>query len=105
MSNGDARSHRLDDSGQVERRSARPNGCPPERDPSCQKSGARRGALGGSNRLLTVAQVAEYLGIPEKTLYQRWRPWGLTAYKVGRHLRFRERDIESWLERQEVPGA
>src|SRR4051794_5552364 len=60
------------------------------------------GSLGGSNRLLTVVEVAEYLGVPKKTVYECWRSWGLRAYKVGRHLRFRERDIGVWLERREV---
>ncbi|MGW0946056.1 helix-turn-helix domain-containing protein [Streptomyces sp. NPDC002623] len=31
------------------------------------------------------------------TLYGNWRAWGLTAYRVGKHLRFRERDLETWL--------
>jgi hypothetical protein len=29
----------------------------------------------------------------------------LTAYRVGRALKFRERDIEVWLERQRVGGV
>jgi excisionase family DNA binding protein len=102
MNNGSDRSGELD--GGVERRPARYNGSTAASGTSCRTSAHRRGALGGSNRLLTVAEVAEYLGVPEKTIYQRWRPWGFTAYKVGRHLRFRERDIEFWLEQQEVRG-
>jgi hypothetical protein len=35
-------------------------------------------------------------------LYKHWREWQLTAYRVGRALKFRERDIEVWLERQRV---
>ncbi|MFI0271125.1 helix-turn-helix domain-containing protein [Streptomyces luteogriseus] len=52
---------------------------------------------GGSNRLLTPAQTAEFLAVPLSTLYSNWRTWGLTAYRIGKHLRFRERDLESWL--------
>jgi excisionase family DNA binding protein len=58
--------------------------------------------LGGSNRLLTVGEVADYLGVPRKTVYACWQDWGLKAYKVGRHLRFRQRHVEDWLDRQEV---
>jgi excisionase family DNA binding protein len=59
-------------------------------------------AIGGSNRLLTAAEVADYLGVPVKTIYARWRDWGLTVCRVGRHLRFRQRQVEDWLERQEI---
>ncbi|GAA1022851.1 hypothetical protein Aple_086510 [Acrocarpospora pleiomorpha] len=62
----------------------------------------RKGSLGGSNRLLSVGEVADYLGVPKKTLYQCWRSWGLHAYKVGRHLKFRQRQVEDWLKDQEV---
>lgn len=52
---------------------------------------------GGSNRLLTPRQAAEFLSVSLNTLYSNWRTWGLTAYRVGKHLRFRERDLETWL--------
>ncbi|MET8680918.1 helix-turn-helix domain-containing protein [Streptomyces sp. NPDC004647] len=57
---------------------------------------------GGSNRLLTPPQTAEFLAVPLSTLYSQWRRWGLPAYRVGRHLRFRERDLEAWLNRHIV---
>ncbi|WP_460067945.1 helix-turn-helix domain-containing protein [Streptomyces sp. YKOK-I1] len=57
---------------------------------------------GGSNRLLTPAQTAEFLAVSLHTLYGNWRAWGLTGYRVGKHLRFRERDLESWLSRHVV---
>jgi excisionase family DNA binding protein len=60
------------------------------------------GPVGGSNRLLSVAELAVYLGVPKKTVYACWRAWGLPGYRVGRHLRFRARQVEDWLDRQEV---
>ncbi|MFI5796763.1 helix-turn-helix domain-containing protein [Streptomyces sp. NPDC051677] len=57
---------------------------------------------GGSNRLLTPAQTAEFLAVSLHTLYGSWRTWGLTGYRVGKHLRFRERDLESWLSKRVV---
>ncbi|WP_431933738.1 helix-turn-helix domain-containing protein [Nonomuraea jabiensis] len=51
---------------------------------------------------MSVQEVADYLGVPKTTVYDRWRAWGLKAHKVGRALRFRERNVESWLERQEA---
>lgn len=55
-------------------------------------------ARGGSNQMLSVQQTAENLGLSSCTLYRQWRKWGLKGYRVGRQLKFREREIESWLE-------
>jgi excisionase family DNA binding protein len=58
------------------------------------------GALtaGGSNRLLTPEEVAAWLKVSEITVKNKYRTWGLKAQKVGRLLRFRERDIIAYLE-------
>jgi excisionase family DNA binding protein len=58
--------------------------------------------VGGSNRLLSVDELAAYLGVPKKTVYGCWRQWGLRGYRVGRYLRFRERHVEEWLRNQEA---
>ena len=69
-------------------------------------SGRHRAAgaapVGGSNRLLSVDELAAYLGVPKKTVYGCWRAWGLRGYRVGRYLRFRERHVEEWLRNQEA---
>ncbi|MDF2261166.1 helix-turn-helix domain-containing protein [Streptantibioticus ferralitis] len=53
---------------------------------------------GGSNRLLTPAEVAEWLRVSETTVRNRYRAWGIKPQKVGRLLRFRERDIANYLD-------
>jgi len=63
---------------------------------------AGRAPVGGSNRLLSVDELAAYLGVPKKTVYGCWRQWGLRGYRVGRYLRFRERHVEEWLRNQEA---
>lgn len=50
--------------------------------------------------MLTAEQTADFLGVSLTTLYRQWRAWGLHAYRIGHGLKFRERDIEGWLERQ-----
>jgi excisionase family DNA binding protein len=60
---------------------------------------------GGSNRLLSIPMAADYLAIPERRLRDNWRRWGIRAYRVGRELRFRERDLENWLERNSEVAA
>lgn len=49
-------------------------------------------------RLLSVDEVAEFLGIPVATLYQ-WRHKGAgpAAYRVGRHLRYEPAMVRAWL--------
>jgi excisionase family DNA binding protein len=50
-------------------------------------------------RLWTVDDVAEYLGIPVKTLYDwRTRGYGPTARRVGKYLRYKATDVVEWFE-------
>jgi len=64
------------------------------------RGGQRTGTLGGSNRLLSSREVAAILAIPERTVRDKWKEWGLQAYRIGKHLRWRERDVYAWIERQ-----
>jgi excisionase family DNA binding protein len=71
--------------------------------PSDRRRAARPAApAGGPSRLLSVDELAAYLGVPKKTVYGCWRQWGLRGYRVGRYLRFRERQVEEWLQSREV---
>jgi len=48
-------------------------------------------------RLWTVEDVSAYLGVPVKTLYQwKWRGEGPPVRKIGRHLRYDRRAVQSW---------
>lgn len=48
--------------------------------------------------LWTAVDLAAYLGIPVKTLYQwRWRGDGPPVRKIGRHLRYDPADVRRWL--------
>ncbi|WP_225099215.1 AlpA family transcriptional regulator [Streptomyces sp. CoH27] len=51
------------------------------------------------SRLATPAEVAVYLGVPVKTLYQwKYRGTGPNVHKVGRHLRYRWQEVDAWLD-------
>ena len=51
--------------------------------------------------LLDIHELAEYLGVSEWTLYEwRNRRQGPPAIKVGRLLRWRMSDVESWLDQR-----
>ena len=57
-----------------------------------------------ADQLLSVPEVAAYLGVPVNTVYQwRSRQCGPRGVKVGRHVRFRQADVEAWLDRQYDP--
>ena len=50
------------------------------------------------DRLLTVQDLADYLGVPVATIYAwRHRRQGPPGFRVGRHLRYRWSDIEQWI--------
>ena len=51
------------------------------------------------DRLWSVLQTSDYLGIPVGTLYQwRCRGQGPRSFKVGRWLRYDPADVRRWLE-------
>jgi excisionase family DNA binding protein len=55
-------------------------------------------------KLWTVADVAQYLGVPVKTLY-RWRcvGYGPPGCRVGRYVRYRGSDVEAWVDQMTDP--
>lgn len=61
----------------------------------------------GLEPLLSTSELAEYLGVPVKTIYE-WRTCGHgpCAVRVGRHLRFALSDVRGWVaeQREAAPG-
>ncbi len=49
------------------------------------------------DELWDISRVAEYLGVTERTVYNRVRSGELPAVKVGRLWRVRVADLETWL--------
>lgn len=53
------------------------------------------------DRLMTLAELADMLGVPVSTVYQwRTRGEGPPGYRIGRHVRYRRSAVETWLETQ-----
>ena len=52
-----------------------------------------------TDALLSIAEVAAFLSVPEKTV-RAWRHKGTgpRAFKVGRHVRYRMADVLAFLE-------
>jgi predicted DNA-binding transcriptional regulator AlpA len=56
--------------------------------------------------LAKPVEVAQFLGVPEKTLDQwRYLKKGPRWSKVGRHVRYRWADVEKWLDQQSPEAA
>jgi excisionase family DNA binding protein len=56
--------------------------------------------------LLTVKELATYLGVPRSTLYGwKYRGDGPPAIRVGRLLRYRSYEVERWLDAQTRNGG
>jgi excisionase family DNA binding protein len=52
-----------------------------------------------TDRLLTTRQVATFLGLSPETVLRRWRAGELPGYRLSSNvLRFRESELELWLE-------
>lgn len=50
------------------------------------------------DRLLSVDELADYLEVPVKTIYTwRHRNTGPRGFRVGKHLRFRWSDVQTWV--------
>lgn len=58
------------------------------------------------NVLLTEQDVSELLQISVKTLQgQRWQKVGIPYLKIGRSVRYRQEDVERYLEQSVIKTA
>lgn len=55
--------------------------------------------------LWDIRRVAEYLGVSERTVYNRLRAGELPAIKVGRLWRVKPSDLEAWLAGRQQKGS
>ncbi|WP_431907270.1 helix-turn-helix transcriptional regulator [Amycolatopsis thermoflava] len=56
-----------------------------------------------SQKLLSIEDLADYLGVPKGTLYQwRTKGYGPPGRRVGKYVRYRPEDVDAWVEQQGV---
>lgn len=53
-----------------------------------------------TDQILTVKEVADYLKVNERTVYRMATAGKIPAFKVGASWRFKEAEIERWIEGQ-----
>lgn len=51
-----------------------------------------------TDQILTIKDVAAYLKLAEKTAYKLAAEGKLRGFKVGGSWRFKQQDIENWIE-------
>ena len=57
--------------------------------------------IGGSNRMLSMHETAEMLGMAYATLKERYKTLGIPYVRNGRRVTFRERMVLTWIEQRE----
>lgn len=53
-----------------------------------------------TDEILTLKEVAQYLKLAEKTAYRLTAEGKLPGFKVGGSWRFKQEDIEIWIQQQ-----
>jgi excisionase family DNA binding protein len=57
---------------------------------------------GATPAFLTMDEVLGYLRVTSRTIYRLIKAGELPAVRVGRQWRFRQRDLDAWLSRQQT---
>jgi len=53
-----------------------------------------------TDSLMTVEEVAKYLKVEQSTIYTWAKEGKIPGIKIGRFWRFKEEDIDKWLEQR-----
>ena len=57
------------------------------------------------SELMTVDELAEYLGITRDTVYRKVKAGEIPSIRIGRLLRFPKKTIENWLGQKITPAG
>lgn len=51
------------------------------------------------DRWLSVQEVATHLGVSRETIYSWIKAKEMPAHRIGRHWKFKKRDVDEWVRR------
>ena len=51
-------------------------------------------------RVMTIKEVADYLGVHASTIYKYAQQGTIPAFKIGSDWRFSQKHIDNWIERE-----
>ena len=52
------------------------------------------------NKVMTIKQVADYLGVHTSTVYRYAQQGNIPAFKIGSDWRFSRKHIDAWIDEQ-----
>ena len=56
------------------------------------------------NDVMTVSEVAEYLRVNPQTVYRKAKAGEMPVVRIGRAIRFRRTELETWLKHPPAEG-
>jgi excisionase family DNA binding protein len=60
---------------------------------------------GGGDEIMGVPELATYLGMSEKWVYDQTASQRIPFFKLGSILKFRKKDIDKWLRNFDTPAV
>jgi excisionase family DNA binding protein len=72
---------------------------------SAPGGGEHSASASAADRLLTAADVAELLAVPERWVREHTRGGLLPHVRLGRYVRYRHEAVARWLDEHERAGA
>ena len=56
----------------------------------------------GKDTIFNLKELSEYINVPNTWVYRQTCEHNIPYYKLGRYLRFKKSEIDTWLEEQKV---
>jgi excisionase family DNA binding protein len=58
-----------------------------------------------SKKVLTIKEVADYLGVHASTVYKYAQQGTIPAFKIGSDWRFSQKHIDNWIDKEMTKGV
>jgi excisionase family DNA binding protein len=60
--------------------------------------------MADAREVMNIRQASQYLGVSPDTLYKYVSEDKIPAFKLGNRWKFKKTILDSWMERQSIPG-